>query len=249
MLPTGWNDITMYEFEELAKIDKELSDSYFSNCLEKLCFLTDSDHWDEMDVNEVYDAIGKVDWLFQQPGTSHKEVIKDIYHLKPFGKITLAEWIDLDKMAVNGEFSKVIAMFYRKTKVGEWGETIFEPYHYSIDERVKTVVEDEIVTDVYGVYSKFIEYRSRVLAMFRELFEDTEEDFEATEEDRKYLSDAEIEQIKRDVQKLKEKQQFAWQNLVDGLANEQLQNAEQILNLPVLFVFRTMLSRKKFATN
>jgi len=244
MFPSSWHEITVGEYIELKEIENDDDLSFFGKNLEKICLLTDSDEWDEKPANQIFKVIKENDWLVSKiPGNYKKEI--DDFKLIPFHKLTLAEWIDIEGYIIKDKILNVIALIYKQHKVDEWGNIEFEPYKYKTDDRLSKF-ENCYITDVYGAIEDVVKFRENVLSNYSELFVNLDEDFEATEEDKEFLSEKEIEEIKQDIKKQNERKEFAWQKLLDDISGGDWTRIEKLLEMPVLFVFNMLLMKEKF---
>lgn len=236
----GWQDVTISEYLDLQEISKN-SSGLLNRSLETLCYLSDSDEWEEEESGVILKEYLKHSWLKSPPINPTVQTVGDRI-LKPLSKLTLAEWIDLDSAIVNNELTKIPAIVYRSWKKDEWGNIEYEPYKYSINERA---VEYEItpITTLVGVITEAIEYRSKVHSSFSDLFEQYEDE-NLTEEETQQLSDAEIKTIQEDIKKDNEKKLFAWQRLLDDMSGGDWSVIPSVLDLPHTFVFNMRLSRK-----
>jgi hypothetical protein len=244
-LPSSWEEISFEKYLELIEVDLNEEYSFFTKSLEKLCIISDSDEWDEEPSSVIYSSITSNQWILSPPTVNYKINLNN-WSLKPFNKFTLAEWIDLEKYILDKNYKNIIALSYRKTKQDEWGNIQFEPYLFNCNERSNEFLEYPI-TDVFGVIESSIKFRDDLLNSFRELFESLEEeDFETTEEEKELMSEEEIKEIKEQIKKDNEKKHYSWQKLLDDISGGNWSYIEDILNLPVIFVFNMMMMKKKY---
>lgn len=238
----GWEDVSLSEYLDIERIKKE-NKGYVSRSLELLCYLTDSDEWENMPSKDVIQEYLRNEWLNHPPITNmiNQEVGK--YTLKPFTKLSLSEWIDVDSAIMESDLSKICAIVYKQSKIDEWGNIVYEPYEYSATERSKEFL-DSPVTEVIGVWNGIIKYRENLLNVFAELFDGYEE--ELTEEDREMLSPSEIREIENSIKKDNQKKDFAWQKLLDTISGGVWSHIPDILELPHTFVFNMRLAQKVY---
>lgn len=238
----GWDDVPFIKYIDIISIQE---DSVFKRNLELITILTDSDEWDDLPTKKITEVINSNKWLSSKPNSNHKNKI-DEWTLKPFNKFTLAEWIDLEKYILERKYENLIALCYRKTKQDEWGNIIYEPYLYNCSER-SDVFLDYPVTYLFGVIESAIKYRDSLLNSFYELFESIEEsDFEPDNDELTYMTEAEIIELKQQIKKDNEKKFYSWQKLLDDISGGNWSYIEEILNLPVVFVFNMMMMKKKY---
>lgn len=241
-IPKGWEEVSFRTYLELLDID--LSDaSPFTKNLEKLCTLSESDDWEDQSSILIQTTIIENNWLNNTPNIDYKDEIGQ-YKMKPYSQYTLAEWIRLDTCISNKNYSGIIALAYRKVDYDNWDNVIYEPYTYSSKERIEEFI-DEPVTNLFGVLTTAIEFRSKTLKDYNSIFGSLEdEDFEEDEEDKKYSTPAEINQQRLDIKKENVKKKFAWEALLQNISGGNWSEIEKILSLPALFIFHNLLAQK-----
>ncbi len=237
-LPQSWNQITLNQFIELAKLDEKDFDSIFEMQVELLSVLTDEDpeEFYDLEIDELKALIEPLKFLRQEPRVKVTKQI-DKFTFKPFEKITLGEFIDTDYFTVQdkiGNIPIICAIFYRQTKLDDWGNHVFEPYKYNIFERAEMFKEIPI-TSVFGVVHEYLKFRDNFTKQYENLFAPQFDEDENTNE----LTPEE----KKEVENEKKKSKYAWESLIYNLANEDLTKVDEITNLPLTFVFN-MLSMK-----
>lgn len=241
----SWSEMTLDSYLDIQAIDLDDELPFFSKSLEKLCILTESDQWEDEPSSIIYNTILNNSWLLAPPSTNVIENI-DNWRLKPFKKFTLAEWIDLDNYVTSGKYENIIAIIYRKHKVDEWGNVMYEPYQFNCTERSEEFM-DISIDKLFGGMKAAIEYRSKVLNAFNGLFSQMEdENFIPDEEDEKYLTPREIEEQRKTIKEENKRKKFAWQFLLDQVSGGDWSRIEEILELPAVFVFNMMSMKKVF---
>lgn len=238
----GWEDVSVGEYLDIIKIQQN-TPGYINRCLEVLCYLTDSDEWENLSSKEVIQEYIRNSWLLNTPINTPISNKIGVYTFKPFNKLSLAEWIDLDDAIINGEISKIAAIVYRKTKVDEWGNLIYEPYDYSLNER-KEEFNELSVTLMFGIRDEAYKYRENLLNIFAELFESYEG--ELSEEEKEMLSPGEIKEIESAIKDDNRKRDFAWQKLLDDISGGNWSTIPKVLELPHTFIFNMRLAKKIF---
>ena len=250
-IPKSWNDITISQFLELNSIDLTQFESEFYLNLEKLAIVTntssDDECWEEMDVIELSNIVKNAEFLYSAPPNKFKQKLDNGFVLKSFNQLTLGEFIDIEYFISNdllGNFTKLLAIFYRKCKTGEWGERIIEPYNVIELDLRKDEFDDLPITYVFGIIDSYIQFKNDFITKYEPLFEpnfdeETEESFEDFENDP--IVQYELEQEK----KLEEKQKkWVWERLLFDLSNGDLIKLNQITELGLIYVFN-ILSMKK----
>ena len=239
----SWNEVPFSSYIEITQLyDK----SIFQRNLEAVIILTDDDEWDYVSTKKITQVISENPWINLKPSINFKHKIGE-WSCKPLTKLTLSEWIDLEKYILDGKYENIISLLYRKNKLDEWGNVTYEPYLYSCNER-SSLFLDYPTTYLYGAIEAAIKYRDDVLTSFRELFDSMEEEeFEATEEEKMFMSEAEIIELKKQIKKDNEKKYYAWQKLLDDVSGGNWSTIPSILELPVIFVFNMLMMKRKFS--
>jgi hypothetical protein len=209
----------------------------FNYQIDVLSALTDSDisDFEELDIDELSELTSQIKWLQSDPSRRYKNKL-DKYVLKPFSKLTLGEFIDLEYYFSNNyldNFCHILALLYRRTSKNVYGDDIIEPYEYSPKDRLDWYL-DYPITDVYGIIPEYLNYREIFTNTYTNLLVDVVTDDEV-------LEDAdEIKEQKREQQK----QKFAWESTIMALCNDDLSKFNSILNMSVVLVFNILGMKK-----
>lgn len=239
----SWNDINIEEYLELFEYTKNIT-NFFEKLLETIIFLTDDDSWEDEDyvyINEIYK---QNKWILEEPNDILLDEVLD-FKLYTFDKITLGEWIDIDGIINREEYHKLFGLFYRKYKYDEWSHLKYEPYQYNILDRYNELKHLSI-NNHFILIKNVIEYRNSVLDNYKILFQQIEDE-ELSEEEKEGLDESEINQIELSIKKENQKKEFAWQKLIDDLSDGNWSYSENILNLPVLYVFNMLAMKKVYS--
>jgi hypothetical protein len=175
-LPRNWNDITFYQYEELVDIQMNIEDD---KIVEQLAVLLDTSPDDEMiadlDVDEVFEIFSKLKWL-HKPIPKKLEKVYGDKKLKDFNDIRLGEFIDIEyfmeKDFTTGKLM-LSSILYRKYKIDEWGNTIWEPYLYDPLERSENYKAMSICS-IEGLVDEYLKFRENFLRNYQQLFENNE---------------------------------------------------------------------------
>ena len=209
----------------------------FNYQIDVLSALTDSDisEFEELDIDELSELTSQIKWIQSDPSRRYKNKL-DKYVLKPFSKLTLGEFIDLEYYFSNNyldNFCHILALLYRRTSKNVYGDDIIEPYEYSPKDRLDWYL-DYPITDVYGIIPEYLKYRESFTNTYTNLLVDVVPDDEV-------LEDAdEIKEQKRE----QEKQKFAWESTIMALCNDDLSKFNSILNMSVVLVFNILGMKK-----
>lgn len=234
-LPQQWSQISVSQFLELRSLSSE--DGLFNYKIDVLCILTDKDvsYFEELELNELSELTKQIKWIQSDPSRRYKSKI-DNYVLKPYSKLSLGEFIDLEHYFSNNyleNFCHILALLYRRTSKNIYGDDIIEPYEYSPRDRLDWYL-DYPITDVYGLIPEYLKYRENFTNTYTNLLVDVVADDEV-------LEDAdEIKEQKRE----QEKQKFAWESTIMALCNDDLSKFNSILDMSVVLVFNILGMKK-----
>ena len=209
----------------------------FNYQIDVLSALTDSNisEFEELDIDELTVLTEQIKWIQSEPSKRYKNKL-DKYVLKPFTKISLGEFIDLEHYFSNNyldHFCHILALLYRRTSKNVYGDDIIEPYNYSPSDRLDWYLDYKI-TDVYGLIPEYIKFRENFTNTYTNLLVDVVTDDEV-------LEDAdEIKEQKRE----QEKQKFAWESTIMTLCNDDLSKFNSILDMSVVLVFNILGMKK-----
>ena len=209
----------------------------FNYQIDVLSALTDSNisDFEDLDIDELGKLTRQLKWIESEPSRRYKNKL-DNYVLKPFSKLTLGEFIDLEHYFSNNYldyFCHILALLYRRTSKNIYGDDVIEPYEYSPRDRLDWYL-DYPITDVYGLIPEYLKYRENFTNTYTNLLVDVVADDEV-------LEDAEeIKEQKREQQK----QKFAWESTIMALCNDDLSKFNSILEMPVVLVFNILGMKK-----
>ena len=209
----------------------------FNYQIDVLSALTDSDisDFEDLDIDELGELAKEIKWIQSEPSKRYKNKI-DNYVLKPYSKLSLGEFIDLEHYFSNNyldHFCHILALLYRRTSKNVYGDDIIEPYNYSPSDRLDWYLDYKI-TDVYGLIPEYIKFRENFTNTYTNLLVDVVPDDEV-------LDDAdEIKEQKRE----QEKQKFAWESTIMALCNDDLSKFNDILDMSAVLVFNILGMKK-----
>jgi len=172
-------------------LNNEDFDSLFSYEIECLSILTDIDvdEFDDMEIDELSKIIKQVTFIKKQPSNIFKNEINNLTYIG-LNDLKLGEFIDLEYYFANDyvkHLTYISSVLYRKTKLSEWEELIFEDYSFNIEKR-KEQFNELPITSVYGIIAEYIKFRENFLKVYENLFnpifdEDELDEAELDEED------------------------------------------------------------------
>jgi hypothetical protein len=239
-LPKKWSQVTLEQFIEFSQIDKEQGAYHYNS--EALSILSDEsiDVIEDLDVDEMAELVAEAKWCTSEPSKRYKHEVLSM-KFKPFNKLTLYEYIDLDYYFNNNyitNLDKVCAICYRQSKVNEWGDEVLESYEFDCNIRAERFL-DLPITDVYGIVHEFLNYRDTFLKNYENLFTG-EVDEQLSEEERRELDPDEVKEIEQEQKLVK----WSWEQTIYALTNGDITKSEKVGALPLIYVFN-ILSMKK----
>jgi hypothetical protein len=245
----NWQDITLEIYYEIIDIKCNNITEYNNQLLAVLEDLDIySDDFLDLEIDYVYEKINRYKFIKNDIITRLEKNI-EINNIKleliDMNLITLGAWIDLD-IYTNKYKEKSIeyinAILYRQYKVDEWGNKIYEPYLYNIDNRIK-LFYDTPIDILYHNFNNWINFRKNILETYQSIFidpEDLSDEFETEN-----LSEQQILEIKSEIQKDKKDAEMGWQYLLLELSNNDFIKAKKLLNEPIIYIFNMLISKRR----
>lgn len=234
---TSWDEISVGEYLEI----KGVTGSPTKRMLDTLYILDDTVDWEDQSLSENLALFKSLRWLSIPPKVNTKDKIGD-FTLLPFNQLSVSAWIDLEKYTRDGDKLSVLGILYRKTKLDEWDNAVYEPYLYSATDRGLRIGTAP-VSHVYGVLDDLAKFRTRLLTTYKDLFVQAE-DGKLNEDEVKNLTTDERRKVEADLKKESVRQNFAWNNILDIACNQNWANLEAILNMPIPVLFNMLMSKK-----
>lgn len=245
-LPKSWNDIKLYQYQDLVSIDTDSYETDIDVNLEEISILLDTTIDDpyiqDMDIDELIKILNSIKWLRNTPSTNFSKELFN-YKVKELNKLTLGEFIDIDHFISQDSIKNlhiVCSILYKKYKDDEWGNTIEEPYIYDIYKRAEEFI-DLPVNKIYGIIEYFIKYKNDFMDSYTNLFEDSNYDII---EDEEMFDDEELEELKKEIEDEKSKAKFSWDSIIYNLSGGDITKMDEITNLSLIYVFNTLSMKK-----
>jgi hypothetical protein len=245
-LPKNWNEVTLYQYQELLSINNSEYESDIDILLDKISILTgidiDDDEFIAMNFDDLIDILRNVSWIETEPPNNfvsryYKFEIKDI------NKIKLGEFIDIEALAEDGYIKNlhiICSILYKQYKIDEWGNKIEEPYIYDIYDRAN-IFSEAPIGNIWGVLKHYLDFKNNLINKYYILFNN--ESFEL--EDTEGLTPEEIEDIKKEIEEDKKKSKWSWMSLINKLSNGDITKYDKITDLPLLLIFNELIMRKE----
>jgi hypothetical protein len=232
-LPKSWNEVTVNQWVELNSIDPNEFNSVFLHTLEAVSILSDTDpeELEDLTPEELIDLASEVSFIKREPSNKPKQAVKG-FMLKPLDALTLGEFIDLEYYIsqTTENFTLLLSILYKRWKRDDWGNLIFEPYVYKLNERTDLFNEVSI-NEVFGAVNNYVTYSNDFKKRYENLFNPVIEEIETEELDEDDLK-AEAEE--------KVFTKWSWEKLLYDIANEDLTKIDAVTDLPLVFVFNML---------
>jgi len=250
IVPKGWHEVKLYQFKELRELKD--SEGFFNTQLETLAILLDvpSDELEELSLDEIGELFKSVKWVLSEPKKAHaSEVIidGDTYILKPFKKLTLDEFIDLNYFLTNDylkHISHIVSVFYRRIKTDNWGNIEFEPYIFNPFD-VFDKFDDLNITQVYGLIPEFLKWRDDFLKKYENLFNQDDDEDDEPLDVKEFDSLEEYKESLKAQEQAKKSKKWGWESLLFDLCEGDLTKIKAVGELPLIFVFNMLSMRKE----
>lgn len=248
-LPKTWHNVKLYQFKELRQLDQNLG--YFAFQLDTLAILADvdSDELEDLAIDELNNLFNSVKWVLHEPKKGFKSKLtidEEDFIFKPFNKLTLFEFIDLEYFLSNDyikHFSHILSVFYRRIDKDKWNNVEFEPYIFSPFERFE-LFDDQIITDVYGILTDYLKYRENFMNKYENLFNESDEDDEEEDDINDFNSVDEYKDSLKQKEHGKKARKWGWESLLFDLCEGDITKMDEVGNQSLIFVFNMLSMRK-----
>lgn len=232
-LPKSWNEVRVEQWVELNSIDHNEFNSMFLYTLEAISILSDTDpeELEELSPEQLIEIASEFSFIKREPSNTPKQAVKG-FMLKPLDALTLGEFIDLEHYISQSvqNFDILLSILYKRWKRDEWGNLIFEPYTYKLDERTE-VFNELSINEVFGAVNNYIAYSNDFKQRYENLFNPVIEQDEEVELDAEDLKAEQEEKVFT---------KWSWEKLLYDIANEDLTKIDAVTDLPLVFVFNML---------
>jgi hypothetical protein len=248
-LPKTWHNVKLYQFKELRQLDQNLG--YFAFQLDTLAILADvdSDELEDLAIEELNNLFNSVKWVLHEPKKGFKSKLtidEEDFIFKPFNKLTLFEFIDLEYFLSNDyikHLSHILSVFYRRIDKDKWNNVEFEPYIFSPFERFEQF-DDQIITDVYGILTEYLKYRENFMQKYENLFNESDEDDEEEDDINDFNNVDEYKDSLKQKEDGKKARKWGWESLLFDLCEGDITKMDDVGNQSLIFVFNMLSMRK-----
>jgi hypothetical protein len=195
-LPSNWNLITIDQYIELKALEQEELTST-SLVLEQLAVLLDSDSTDpdieNLDVDDLFSCIEQLAFLSADPPSNAQKLQMEFQPIE-LNELVIGEFIDLEHYMEEplDNLKIILAILFKKRKKDEWGNTIYEPYIYDINERAEEFGGIPITSGMYWL-RKYINWKKDFMKTYENLFEDSDTGKEVDEEKKELIGYENVE--------------------------------------------------------
>jgi hypothetical protein len=249
-LPHSWHDVKLYQFKELRALKD--SGGFFNIQLETLAILADvsTDEIEELTLEEIAELFKSVKWVLNEPKKglfNELSIDGETYHLQPFKKLTLDEFIDLEYFLQNDylvHISHIVSLFWRRTRLDEWENVHFEPYIFSPFERHEQFEEVEI-TKVYGILNEYLKFRENFMQKYAALFNTDDEPDDEKLDPKDFDSIEEYKDELKAQEQSKKARKWGWESLIYDLCEGDFTKIKAVGELPLILVFNMLAMRKE----
>lgn len=249
-LPSSWHEVKLYQFKELRQLSEV--GGFFNTQLETLAILADvpTEQLEDLDLEEISKLFKSVKWVLNEPKKGLTDVLtidEDTYILKPFKKLTLDEFIDLEYFLQNDylkHITHIVSVFWRRTEVDKWGNMHFEPYIFSPFDRQEDF-EEVNVTEIYGIVPEYLKYREEFMKKYENLFQQPDEEEDEPIEAKDFDSIEEYKAELKEREQSKKARKWGWESLLFDLTEGDITKVKAVGELPLIFVFNMLAMRKE----
>ena len=253
-LPNSWHNVKLYQFKELRALKD--AGGFFNIQLETLAILADvsTDEIEELTLEEISNLFRSVKWVLHEPKKglfNELSIDGQTYHLQPFKKLTLDEFIDLEYFLQNDylvHISHIVSVFWRRIDRDKWQNVEFEQYIFSPFDRHE-LFDDVEITKVYGILNEYLKYRENFMQKYMALFNTDDEPDDETLDPKDFDSIAEYKDELNAQEQSKKARKWGWESLIYDLCEGDFTKIKAVGELPLILVFNMLAMRKELGLN
>jgi hypothetical protein len=238
----SWTEVSTYQYLEL--INSFENDSIIEKYIQFLCILSDTEieYWYKKDIEEIFNLVKELVFLEKEPESILNKELEN-FNLIDINKIKLGEFIDIEYYLNNGGISnlhKIATIMYKKFKHDEFGNVILEQYDNINFEKRAEFFLNQPITNIIGIVKYINEFKNTFNNNFKSILEP-----EINEEDLDPEEELTIED-KKAIEKEKLMKAWTWEFLLNNLTHGDITKYNEVLNLPLIFVFNQLTFKKTF---
>lgn len=240
-LPTDWSQIPLDLYLELRKVKVEDFQGVTGMMIEILSIVSgeDVEVIEEMPTKKIKRLYDQISFIHDTPNSKPLQRIElgGVEYRYKGMSLTLGEYIDLlswNEGDIDADL--IAAALYRRTRIGDWGELVFEPRVYNERDRADLFLALP-TTKVWGVVNDFREFNGMIRDKYGDLFPEPEPE-EKEEGDGKPQRRTLGSQGAAERQKAIKLHQ--WQKFVHDLCGGDVTKRLEVLRTPVIYIFNTL---------
>lgn len=254
LIPLGWDEVECWQLKELIEISENEDElSELEILFEKVSVLcnipVDDERILKLRESEVIKMFKNLTFLSgAMAAQTPKYILHDDVEYKKisFDDMTAAEWIMAEHLLFKSykKFGAEIATtVYRRYSINQFGEEIMEPFEFDYEKRVESF--SNLTVDKIP-FQELIEFRERCFEVF-DLTNNIDEDDEPEDEPEediqpKTFREKYQEKAAREQESLNNT--FRWDKLLMDLSGNDLKKSHELLDMPILYIFRIITMQK-----
>lgn len=251
--PKSWNDVSVAQYKEIYSIDRgdyNLMEKYQIQIFSILSD-TEPEYFEDVSYPEFTKIQESFSFIQYKPTRPPSQKILtpagELFLYDDFKKYTIGEWIDLEhfhKDSIEENLGIICTIFYRQLLPNPnplLFTNKYEPYGDWIYLR-ESLFDSVPVGIVYGITTKFLEFRETLYADYSGLFDDVPEESDDDIDPNESI----IEKAKRIQEEQKDKlsEKWGWDLLLYRLAKMENKSIQEVTGMPLIQALN-MLSMKK----
>ncbi len=257
ILPNNWNDISNWQAKELAILTDNI-DEYeeLDYIFELISIVTNLNVEDEriqtLKKSELYEINKKLRFISNDfvYNNDLSEIYIEVNGIK-YKRIaaidmSVSQYINADSFITNPMLncSELMANFYRRYYLDEFGNEILEKDSFDFEQRTK---EFEDYSFGMGTIAFFMNFKKECFANYKLVDETIEENEENGEKEHLTYR----ERIKKEDEEEQEQLNriFNWDILLMNLSGNDIQKSWELLDLPITYLFRIITLKKMKLTD
>ena len=248
---TKWSEICVEQYQEIINLESD--DNYSVELISVLMDIS-VDDLEDLTMDDFEELLSKVNFINKQPTSIYKNTITvdgiELYKLNLDG-LLIGEFVDLENliMDIGTNLPTILSILYRMevSKQTKLHKQELEPYGDWIFHRGPLFSEVPI-TDVYGVITEYLKYRSTLFEAYSGLFDDGD----GEEEDDEYKDFVDVnetgiqkrERLKTEATESSIKK-WGWDSMVHRLAGGDTLKIEGVFNISIIQGLNTLAIQKE----
>lgn len=251
--PKSWNNVTVAQYKDVYSLDVKEYSLIEKYQIQVFSILSDTEpeYFEDISFQEFSKIQESFSFIQYQPNRPPSQKITtqagDLYLYDDFKKYTIGEWIDLEHFhehSIEQNIGLIATIFYRQLIPSENKLLFldkFEPYGDWIYLR-ESLFDDVPIGLIYGISTRFLDYRTKLYADYSGLFDDAPIDDDSDIDPNESV----IEKAKRIQEEKKDQlaKKWGWDLLLYRLAKMENKSIQEVTSMPLIQALN-MLSMKK----